>query len=247
MLSDARAGAAVVLEGVSKSFGDALVVNEATFSVDRGTCFGLLGPNGAGKSTTLKMIYGFFRPQAGTVRVEGFDVRSHPREVRRFLGVVPQDDTLDPDLTVTQNLLFHARYFGIRGAEAQRRVDRMLGRAGLQDHSDAAVAELSSGLRRRLVLMRALINDPRVVILDEPTRGLDLESRGQYLESLLDMKRSGVTLLLATHELEEAETLCDRAGLMVQGKILHSGEAGDMVRLAKGSNLLPKGKEAAAC
>jgi lipooligosaccharide transport system ATP-binding protein len=247
MLSEVRPDPVVTLEDVSKSFGRGLVVDGATFSVRRGTCFGLLGPNGAGKSTTLKMIYGFLRPEAGTIRVEGMDVGRRARAVKRLLGVVPQDDTLDVDLSVTQNLLFHARYHGICAAEAHNRVERMLEFAGLANHCDGGVGELSSGLRRRLVLARALINDPSIVILDEPTRGLDTESRDRYMETLSGMKGDGTTLLLATHELDEARVLCDRAAVMVKGKIVEIGEAADVVRLAKGRNLLANSEGAAAC
>jgi ABC-type multidrug transport system ATPase subunit len=156
------------------------------------------------------MIYGFLRPSEGSVRVEGLDVVRHPREVRRRLGIAPQEDVLDPDLSVTQNLLFHARYSGISAPEARRRSDQLLDSMGLSDHADAALGHLSTGLRRRLVLARALLNNPAIVVLDEPTRGLDRESRRRYVDVLQEMKKRGVTLMLATHELTEAEALCDR-------------------------------------
>lgn len=223
---------AVVLDRVSKSFGNGPVVEDVSFSVEPGTCFGLLGPNGAGKSTTLKMVYGFLRPSSGTIRIRGIDVVARPRAAKRLLGVAPQEDILDPDLSAAQNLLFHARYSGIVEAEARALVPSWLERMGLDGRGDSAVAALSAGLRRRLVLARALLNDPCVVVLDEPTRGLDRESREQYLEALLGMKGRGVTLLLATHDMEEAEALCDRAALMEAGTVREVGPAAEVVRAA---------------
>jgi lipooligosaccharide transport system ATP-binding protein len=226
-----RPAVPIRIEGVSKSFGNGNVVSGVTFSVEQGRCFGLLGPNGAGKSTILKMIYGYLRPSEGTVLVDGLDVARHPREVRRRLGIAPQDDVLDPDLTVTQNLLFHGRYFGLPGPEARRRTGELLDSMGLSDHADADLGHLSTGLRRRLVLARALLNDPVIVILDEPTRGLDRESRRRYIDILQGMKKRGVTLILATHELVEAEALCDRVALMEGGRIRAEGSPWEILPL----------------
>jgi lipooligosaccharide transport system ATP-binding protein len=217
MISE-RSAPPIRIEGVSKAYGNGNVVSGVTFSVERGLCFGLLGPNGAGKTTVLKMIYGFLRPSEGSVLVEGLDVVRHPREVRRRLGIAPQEDVLDPDLSVTQNLLFHARYSGISAPEARRRTDELLDSMGLGDHADADLGHLSTGLRRRLVLARALLNNPAIVVLDEPTRGLDRESRRRSVDVLQEMKKRGVTLMLATHELTEAEALCDRVALMEDGR-----------------------------
>ena len=228
------------LQDVSKSFGNGAVVEDVSFSVEKGVCYGLLGSNGAGKSTTLKMIYGFLRPSSGSIHVDGIDVLRHPGKARQRLGIAPQEDLLDPDLTVTENLLFHARYSRIPREEARGRTARLKGMMGLEEHSDAAVSHLSTGLRRRLVLARSLLTEPSIVILDEPTRGLDREGRRQYIEALQRMKNRGVTLVLATHEIREAEALCDRLSLMDRGRlkatgstweILSRGEAGAVASL----------------
>jgi lipooligosaccharide transport system ATP-binding protein len=229
------------IEGVSKSFGNGTAVSGVTFSVERGRCFGLLGPNGAGKTTVLKMIYGYLRPTEGRILVDGLDVARCPRKVRRRLGIAPQDDVLDPDLTVVQNLLFHGRYFGLTGPEAQRRTGELLESMGLGDHADADLGHLSTGLRRRLVLARALLSDPDIVILDEPTRGLDRESRRLYIDLLQGMKKRGVTLILATHELIEAEALCDRVALMEGGRIRAEGSPWEILPLKESQRI---GKEA---
>lgn len=226
-----RSGPAIMLQAVSKSFGNGLAVAGVSLRVDRGICFGLLGPNGAGKSTILKMIYGFLRPSSGTITVDGIDVAGDPGMVRRRLGIAPQDDILDPDLSVTQNLLFHARYSRIPRAEARRRAERLQRTMGLEEHAGAPVAYLSTGLRRRLVLARALLNDPSIVVLDEPTRGLDRKSRHQHLEALQRMKAQGVTMILATHELSDAGALCDRLALMERGRILATGSADEILAL----------------
>lgn len=239
------AGPAVVLTAVSKSFGNRLAVDRVSFAVPAGTCFGLLGPNGAGKSTTLKLIYGFLRPASGSIRVAGIDAVAQPRAARQRLGVAPQDDVLDPDLSAAQNLLFHAHYCGIPGARA--RVPGWLETVGLDGRGDAAVHTLSSGLRRRLVLARALVNEPEIVVLDEPTRGLDRESREEYLASLLELKGRGVTLLLATHELAEAEALCEQAAFMEAGRIREIGPAAGVLHAATGVRRLSACGSAGAC
>jgi lipooligosaccharide transport system ATP-binding protein len=244
MISE-RSAPPIRIEGVSKAYGNGNVVSGVTFSVERGLCFGLLGPNGAGKTTVLKMIYGFLRPSEGSVLVEGLDVVRHPREVRRRLGIAPQEDVLDPDLSVTQNLLFHARYSGISAPEARRRTDELLDSMGLGDHADAALGHLSTGLRRRLVLARALLNNPAIVVLDEPTRGLDRESRRRYVDVLQEMKKRGVTLMLATHELTEAEALCDRVALMEDGRILAEGSPREILPLKETARIREKAQREA--
>lgn len=222
---------AVALLAVSKSFGGRPAVSEVSFSVEKGVCFCLMGPNGAGKSTTLKMIYGSVRPSAGTVLVDGMDIALEPRKARAKFGVAPQDDLLDSDLDVLQNLLFHARYHRIAPAEARERSRETLCEAGLESHAGSQVSHLSTGLRRRLVLARALLNRPEIVILDEPTRGLDHQSRLQHLRTLQGLKARGVTLLLATHDTAEAEALCDRAALMEGGRIRTEGSLWEILEI----------------
>jgi lipooligosaccharide transport system ATP-binding protein len=195
-----------------------------SFSVDTGSCFGLLGPNGAGKSTTLKMIYGFWRPSCGEILVEGVDVWREPRVAKQRIGVAPQEDLLDTELNVLQNLAFHARYFRVPPKQARRRIDAVCGTMGLGKHLASTVSSLSGGYRRRLVLARALLTEPSDVVLDEPTRGLDRHGAEQILALLRSLKEGGTTFLLATHDREEAEVLCDRAALMGGGRILEIGD-----------------------
>lgn len=236
-------GPAVAVEAVSKAFRSGFAVSELSFAVARGECFGLLGPNGAGKSTTLKMIYGVFRPAAGRVLVGGADVAREPRRAKSLLGVAPQEDVLDPELGVLANLLFHARYHGLPAREARGRSHELIDDMGLAAHAGAAVSHLSTGLRRRLVLARALLCDPEIVILDEPTRGLDRESREQYLERLRGLKARGVTMLLATHDLGKAAALCDRAALMDGGRIRRLGSVAEVVAEAAGIATPSPGEE----
>jgi lipooligosaccharide transport system ATP-binding protein len=235
-----RPSPVIELRAVCKSFGNGPVVEEVSFSVERGACFGLLGPNGAGKTTILKMIYGFVRPSAGAVTVGGVDVLLEPGRAREGLGIAPQEDVLDPDLTVTQNLIFHARYCRLPRPEARERTERLLREMRLEGHADEAVAHLSTGLRRRLVLARALLNDPGIVILDEPTRGLDRQSRQRYLNVLKRMKDDGVTLVLATHELTEAEALCNHVALMDRGRVTATGSVGAVLSLVSPKELPPR-------
>jgi lipooligosaccharide transport system ATP-binding protein len=228
-MSSRPTAAVIELRSVCKTFGNGAAVEEVSFSVERGTCFGLLGPNGAGKTTILKMIYGFVRPTSGTVTVGGVDVGLEPGKAREGLGIAPQDDVLDPDLTVVQNLLFHARYCRLPRQKAREQAERLLRSMKLEGHADEAVAHLSTGLRRRLVLARAMLNDPGIVILDEPTRGLDRRSRGGYLQTLQEMKEQGATIMLATHEQREAEALCDRVAVIKRGQIFAEGPAEEIL------------------
>jgi lipooligosaccharide transport system ATP-binding protein len=231
------ASAAISLRSVSRRFGGTWAVRDLSLDIERGSCFGLLGPNGAGKTTTLKMIYGSLRPTAGTITVEGADVELDPAGARAAMGIVPQEDLLDPDLDVTRNLEFHARYCRIPRAQAVLRCRDLLAAMGLESYDGRPVSHLSTGLRRRLVLARALLNDPAIVILDEPTRGLDRKSRARYIEKLLQLKEAGATLVLATHDLEKAGLLCDRALLMDCGRVRALGTLAEV--LEAGAGLVP--------
>jgi lipooligosaccharide transport system ATP-binding protein len=225
---------AVRLRSVSRRFGDAWAVSDVSLDIERGSCFGLLGPNGAGKSTTLKMIYGFLRPTSGSIIVDGTDITRDPAGARATMGIVPQEDLLDPDLDTTRNLEFHARYYRIPRAQAREKCHALLAAMGLEGYDGRPVSHLSTGLRRRLVLARALLNDPSIIILDEPTRGLDKESRGSYIEKLQQLKAAGATLILATHDLEKAGALCDRAALMDGGRIRSLGSLREVVEAGHG-------------
>ncbi|WP_259370105.1 ABC transporter ATP-binding protein [Methanococcoides orientis] len=199
------------------------------FSVEEGEVFGFLGPNGAGKTTTMRMIQCISPMTSGKLEVFGMDVNRKQREIKFNMGVVPQENNLDPDFTVYENLLVFSRYFDIPEAEARRRVEELLEFVHLEEKRDTMTESLSGGMKRRLVLARALINRPRMLILDEPTVGLDPQSRHLMWDKLKGLKKEGVTIVLTTHYLEEASQLCDRLVIMDNGKILVEGSPEEMI------------------
>ena len=198
--------------------------------VAAGSCFGLLGPNGAGKTTTIRVICAASPRDGGEVEVLGIDPALRPRDLKGLIGVVPQVDNLDPDFTVLRNLVVYGRYFGIPADRARARAKELLGFMRLSDREGAGVEELSGGLKRRLVIARALLHDPRLLVLDEPTTGLDPQSRHELWERVRELRRRGVTILLTTHYMEEAEALCDRVAIVDHGKVLEQGVPADLVR-----------------
>jgi len=208
---------------VTKRFGKFTAVDGISFAVERSEFFGLLGPNGAGKTTAIRMIYGFSPVTSGRMEVFGLDIGRDWRRIRSRLGVCQQDNTLDPDLTVEQNLLLYARYFEMNDAGARERAGELLEFFALTHKRAARVTELSGGQARRLQLARALMAGPELLILDEPTTGLDPQARHQVWDRLFDLKRNGLTMLLTTHYMEEAESLCDRLVIMDHGKIAAEG------------------------
>ncbi|MBI5443345.1 MAG: ATP-binding cassette domain-containing protein [Deltaproteobacteria bacterium] len=221
-----------------KTFGELQAVDGISFGVAPGECFGILGPNGAGKTTTIRMIYAAIPATAGTLRVFDLDISREWRAIKRRIGVCQQDNNLDPDLTVLQNLEVFARYFDIPPREARVRARELLAFIALEHRSSAQVTELSGGMMRRLVLARALINDPELLILDEPTTGLDPQSRHQVWERLEQLKSEGLTILLTTHYMDEAARLCDRVVIMDHGKILVDGPPADLVREYVGKDVI---------
>jgi lipooligosaccharide transport system ATP-binding protein len=221
-------GAAVRARELRKAYGGIAAVDGIDFDVAAGECFGFLGPNGAGKTTTMKMIYGLASVGSGTLEVLGLDVARHRREVKARLGVVPQDDNLDRDLTVGENLLVHGGYFGLSRAEARRRRDELLDFASLAHRAGSGVRELSGGMRQRLLIARALVNRPELIVLDEPTTGLDPQARRAVWEVLGGLREQGVTFLLTTHYMEEAARLCDRLVVMDDGRIVDGGAPGEL-------------------
>ncbi|MCX7816939.1 MAG: ABC transporter ATP-binding protein [Syntrophales bacterium] len=228
----------VAFENVSKVFGKTIAVDGVTFTVSKGECFGILGPNGAGKTSTIRMIYGLSPLSGGSLKVFGMDVTRDIRSVKRRLGVCQQETTLDPDLTVLDNLIVFARYFGIPKRDAVPRAEELLHFMGLESKSHVKVGELSGGMIRRLMLARALINDPELLILDEPTIGLDPQSRNQVWDKLMDLRLNGLTILLTTHYMEEAAKLCDRIIIMDRGKILVEGSPELLVKEYIGTHVL---------
>jgi len=228
----------IKVENLRKTFGSLTAVDGVSFSVRPGECFGILGPNGAGKTSTIKMIYGFSPITAGSLEVFGMDVRSQWRKIRARTGVCQQENSLDQELTVLENLNLFARFFDIDRHEARRRAIALLDMIALDQRRDSPVSELSGGMMRRLVLARSLINDPELLILDEPTTGLDPQSRHQIWERLERLRADGITILLTTHYMDEAERLCDRLIIMDHGKILVEGSPGDLIRQYTGRNII---------
>ena len=216
--------------GLRKSFGSFEAVKGIDVDVRRGEAFGFLGPNGAGKSSTMRMIAAVSPVTGGDLRILGLDPAEHGSEIRARLGVCPQEDTLDNELNVRDNLFIYGRYFGIPRAEVSSRVDELLGFVQLTDKANAMVEDLSGGMKRRLTIARSLINRPDVLLLDEPTTGLDPQARHVVWDRLFRLKQQGVTLVLTTHYMDEAEQLCDRLVVMDKGLIVAEGSPLDLIR-----------------
>jgi lipooligosaccharide transport system ATP-binding protein len=212
--------AIIIARNLSKKFKDLLAVDDVSLEVEEGECFGLLGPNGAGKTSLIRMITAVSPPLHGDIEVAGMDLRKYPRQVKAILGIVPQIDSLDEDLTVLQNLTTFARYFGISKTVAQARGCELLRLFRLEEKSGGRIKELSGGMRRLLLIARGLVNQPRITILDEPTVGLDPQTRHLVWQQLTELKAQGTTQLLCTQNMEEAAVLCDRVAIMNLGRIL---------------------------
>ncbi len=207
-------------KSLTKDYGSLRAVDAIDFEIHRAECFGFLGPNGAGKTTVMRIIYCFMPPTSGEVKVFGMNVIESPSAIKAKIGVMPQDDNLDPDLNVLENLVVYARYFNIPKKEALLRASELLEFVNLRDKIHAHVKDLSGGMKRALILARALINHPELLILDEPTTGLDPHSRHIVWEKLKDLKAKDTTLILTTHYMEEAERLCDRVAIMDFGRMV---------------------------
>ncbi|MEM1031485.1 MAG: ATP-binding cassette domain-containing protein [Myxococcota bacterium] len=213
----------VAARGLQKSYGEVVAVRGIDFEIGAGEFFGFLGPNGAGKTTTMSMLQAVARRTGGQLEVLGLDPAVDGKRIRQRIGVCPQEDNLDPDLQVRDNLLVYARYFGVPRREARRRAQELLALMQLEHKADVAVSELSGGMKRRLTLARSLVNEPELVILDEPSTGLDPQARHLIWQKLRQLRERGCTLLLTTHYMDEAERLCDRLVVMDRGRILASG------------------------
>jgi lipooligosaccharide transport system ATP-binding protein len=215
--------------GLVKRFGDFTAVGGIDVDVERGESFGFLGPNGAGKSSTMRMIGCVSRPTDGTLRILGLDPLRQGPAIRAKLGVCPQLDSLDPELSVLENLVIYGRYFGIPRRQARARATELLEFVQLSERADSKVEPLSGGMKRRLTIARALVNDPEIVLLDEPTTGLDPQARHLVWERLFRLKQQGVTLVLPTHYMDEAEQLCDRLVVMDGGRIVAEGSPRSLI------------------
>jgi lipooligosaccharide transport system ATP-binding protein len=220
---------AVVARDLIKRYGSFEAVRGIDFAAAEQSCFGFLGPNGAGKTTTMRMISCVAPPSGGTLSVLGLPVVENARTIKGRMGVVPQENNLDEEVSVLENLLIYARYFGIKRQAAQPRAEEQLAFVQLEDKRDWRITRLSGGMKRRLLIARALMNEPEILILDEPTTGLDPQARHLVWEKLRQLKRSGVTLVLTTHYMEEAAQLCDRLVIMHEGKILVEGSPRELV------------------
>jgi lipooligosaccharide transport system ATP-binding protein len=216
--------------GLVKRFGALTAVDGVDFDVQRGEAFGFLGPNGAGKTSTMRMIGCVSPPSDGTLRILGLDPIQDGPEIRERLGVVPQQDTLDMELTVRENILIYGRYFGLPRSGLRKRADELLEFVQLNERADDKVEPLSGGMKRRLTIARSLVNEPSVLLLDEPTTGLDPQARHTVWDRLFRLKQRGVTLILTTHYMDEAEQLCDRLVVMDKGKIAAEGSPQELIR-----------------
>jgi len=216
-------------KNLRKNYGNQVVVDGLNLSIQRGECFGLLGPNGAGKTTTLRLMLGLIAPDEGELQLLDHVVPQQARAARVRVGVVPQMDNLDPDFTVAENLLVYGRYFGMSDAAIKARLPELLEFANLTHKRDVKVPTLSGGMKRRLTLARALVNDPEVIFLDEPTTGLDPQARHLIWQRLRELTARGKTLLLTTHFMDEAERLCHRLAVMDNGRIISTGSPRELI------------------
>lgn len=221
------------VEQLHKAYGDGAgrhtVINGVSFELQRGECYGLLGPNGAGKTTTLKLCLGLTAPDSGSITLVGHAVPDDARRARMRIGVVPQIDSLDPDFTVEENLRVYGRYFGMKVAAIEERLDWLLEFANLAAKRTARIGELSGGMKRRLTLARALVNDPELIFMDEPTTGLDPQARHMIWERLKALLSAGKTILLTTHFMDEAERLCNRLAVIDHGSLIAEGAPRDLI------------------
>jgi lipooligosaccharide transport system ATP-binding protein len=228
----------VEAENLTKKFDALVAVDGINFQIFKGESFGFLGPNGAGKTTTMKMMNGVSPPSAGNLTVAGMDVRENGRKIKCMIGVAPQEDNLDPDFTVFQNLTVYARYFDIQEEEAKKRAEELLKFVQLEEKRDVIINNLSAGMKRRLIIARALLNEPQVLILDEPTTGLDPQARHLIWEKIRSLKKQGVTVILTTHYMDEASQLCDRLIIMDHGKIIEEGKPAELLQKHAGEEVL---------
>jgi len=225
-------------ESLTKKYDGFIAVDGIDFAVKEGELFGFLGPNGAGKTTTMKMIQCVSPKTSGSLTVAGMDVDKEPRRIKLILGVAPQEGNLDPDFTVKENMIVYSRYFDIPKKVAEERTAKLLEFFQLQAKVDTQIDKLSGGMKKRLILARSMLNEPRILILDEPTVGLDPQARHLIWDQLIKLKDRGITIILTTHYMEEAARLCDRLVIMDNGKILAEGNPKDLVRKHVASNVV---------
>jgi lipooligosaccharide transport system ATP-binding protein len=229
---------ALIAYDLWKIYGQRQVVQGVNFTLNPGEILGLLGPNGAGKTTTVGMLYGSVIPTRGFVQLGQYQIQAQGRLARASMGIVTQEDNLDPDFTVFENLVYFAHHYRITGKAARHRAGELLAQVGLQDYASNRVDELSGGMKRRLVLARALINNPQVVFLDEPTTGLDPDARQDFWKLVSQLKQNGCGVLLTTHYMDEAQRLCDRLILLQQGKMIDEGTPEELIERTVGREVV---------
>ena len=223
---------------LTKKFGDLVAVDAVDFEIYKGENFGFLGPNGAGKTTTMNMIQSVSPLSGGKLTVAGKDITYEAREIKYKIGVAPQEDNLDPDFTVIENLLVYSRYYDIAKQKAKMKANELLKFMQLEEKRDVIIPALSGGMKRRLILARAMMNEPQILILDEPTTGLDPQARHLIWSKIKELQKQGVTVILTTHYLDEASQLCDRILIMDQGKIIEKGKPSDLIKKHVGYEVL---------
>jgi ABC-type multidrug transport system ATPase subunit len=222
---------AVEVKNLSKSFGEVKAVNNISFDVEEGSIFGLLGPNGAGKTTTLRMIYGVLRPDSGSVRVLGVDVWEEPRRAKSLMGVMPEDTGIYPRLTAEENLIYFGKMRGMDEHKLRRRVSELLKILGLEEKRFTIADKLSKGQKQKVAFARAILDEPPILILDEPTLGVDVMSAREIRNMIVDYARAGRTVILSTHNMWEAERLCTHVGIISEGKMRYVGKREDLEKL----------------
>lgn len=225
-------------QSLTKNYGDIIAVDHVDFKVYKGECVGFLGPNGAGKTTTVRMLYCFLPPTSGELMIAGLNVKTQCRQIKSLVGVAPQEDNLDPDFTVIKNLTVYCRYFDMQKEEALKRANEQLKFFQLEEKRNASIDALSGGMKRRLIFARALINKPQILLLDEPTTGLDPQARHLAWDEVRDLKKHGVTIILTTHYMDEAAVLCDRILIIDKGKIIETGNPAELVKKHVGEEVL---------
>jgi lipooligosaccharide transport system ATP-binding protein len=224
--------------GLTKKYDGFTAVDSIDFEVYEGECVGFLGPNGAGKTTTVRMIYCFLPLTEGILTVAGMDVSTQARQIKAMVGVAPQEDNLDPDFSVIKNLQVYARYFDMPKDEATKRAVELLKFFQLEEKRDVSINALSGGMKRRLIMARALINEPRILLLDEPTTGLDPQGRHIVWDEIRSLRKQGVTIILTTHYMDEAAALCDRILIIENGKIIEAGVPHELIKKHVGEDVL---------
>lgn len=227
----------LTVDGLCKSFGDTEAVSDVTFRIQPGEIFGLLGPNGAGKTTTISIVCGLLKPDRGEVVIDGFRVASHPRDAQKAMGVVPQELAIYEELSAQQNLLFWGRLAGLSRRDAKQRSDELLEALSLADRATDRVRDFSGGMKRRINLGCALLHRPKLLLLDEPTVGIDPQARANILDFVTQLARQGTGVLYTTHYLEEAESICDRIGIIDQGRLLSDGTLSELQSSVGGDQL----------